>query len=271
MRPAVIACLALLILLHAAAALASFIAPYEPSAQHRDHPWSPPSKTFLLGTDGLGRDVLSRVLYGARVSLFSGLFAALLAAAVGTSLGGFAGYAGGWADRILMRIAELFLALPWMYLLLAARAFFPLNADPGLVFALMLGLLGLVGWARPARLVRGIVLSTKEKEFVLAARGFGATAPYLLRRHILPETYPTVAAYLSLAIPQYVLAEATLSFLGLGPGGSAPSWGSLLASLTSMEVLEHYWWMSIPALIFAAVFGCYTVVASGVRKVSPAR
>ena len=230
-----------------------------------------PGRIFLLGTDGLGRDQFSRLVYGARVSLFSGLTAALFSAFAGASLGAAAGFYGGRTDRLVMRLAELFLALPWMYLLLAARAFFPLSADPRAVFLALLALLGLVGWARPARLVRGIVLTTKERDFVLAARGFGASDLYLIRRHILPETYPTLATYLSLAIPQYVLAEATLSFLGLGFSGAVPSWGSLLAALTQFEVLDQYWWITVPAFVFAGVFACYNVVARNLKSATPAQ
>jgi peptide/nickel transport system permease protein len=216
-----------------------------------------PGRIFLLGTDGLGRDQFSRLVYGARISLFSGVGAASVSALLGFCLGALAGFHGGWTDRILMRLAELFLALPWMYLLLAARAFFPLNADPRLVFAVLLAMLGVVGWARPARLVRGIVWSVKEREYVLAARGFGASPLYLIRRHIAPEAMPALLTYLGLAIPQYVLAETTLSFLGLGFSGSIPSWGSLIAALASLEVLQNYWWMALPAAALALVFACY--------------
>jgi peptide/nickel transport system permease protein len=306
-KPAVVGCLLTLAIIHAIAALADFVAPYEPSRQHREHAWSPPSslqletggllvtvetaggrrerhpvrfwhrapdglhlfgvdepaKIFLMGADELGRDQFSRLVHGARVSLFSGLFAALLSACLGICLGAVAGFAGGRPDWLVMRLVEVFLALPWMYLLLAARAFVPLSADPWVLFTAMMGLLGLIGWARPARLVRGIVLSAKERDFVLAARGFGASDIYLLRRHILPETFPTIAAYLSLAIPQYVLAETTLSFLGLGFGGAMPSWGSLLAALARLEVMESYWWMAVPAIVFVGVFACYNAIANG--------
>jgi peptide/nickel transport system permease protein len=221
-----------------------------------------PGNIFLLGTDGLGRDQFSRLLHGARVSLYSGLSAAAVSAFLGFWLGGIAGFFGGWVDRLTMGLADLFLVLPWMYLLLAARAFFPLNSDPALVFVALLLLLGAIGWARPARIVRGIAMSTKEREFVLAAKGFGAGPAYLLAWHVLPPALPAILTYLSVAIPQYIAAEATLSFLGLGFSGSVPSWGALIASLANLEVLAAYWWMWIPAMALVLILACYSIVSN---------
>jgi peptide/nickel transport system permease protein len=269
-------CIGVLAAVHLLALFAEWVAPYGPGEQHREHAWAAPAlffhrgeagahlervkepgKIFLLGTDGLGRDQFSRLVYGARVSLLFGLGAAGVAALLGLLVGGAAGYFGGWVDRVAMRVAELFLALPWMYLLLAARAFFPLETDDRLVAGAMMLLLGAVGWARPGRLVRGIVMTAKEREYVLAAKGFGAGPWYLLRRHVLPEAYPAVVTYAGLAIPQYILAEATLQFLGLGVSGSAPSWGTLIAGLAQLEVVGGYWWMWIPAGVLVVVCGCY--------------
>jgi peptide/nickel transport system permease protein len=259
------AALTVLVLVHLAAAGADFLAPYDPAQQHRDHPWAPPGKTFLLGTDGLGRDQYSRLLHGARISLFSGVCAALLAAILGGLLGAVAGYCGTWVDQLTMRAADLFLSLPWMYLLLAVRAFFPLETDPRTLFFTVIAILGLIGWARPARLTRGIVMSAKQRDYVLAARGFGASTAWLLGRHILPEAFPTLLVYVSLAIPQYVLAEATLSFLGLGAGATTPSWGLLLAELARLEAMTSYWWLSLPAIAFGCVFLCYHFISEGLQ------
>jgi peptide/nickel transport system permease protein len=272
--------LGVLALIYLAAAFADWLAPFKPTQQNREWPWEPPSwavwgersaaqvhgKPFLLGTDGLGRDQFSRLLHGARISLYTGVLAASISALVGLVLGGIAGYFGGWVDRLVMQAADTFLALPWMYLLLAARAFFPLRSDPNLVFAVLLVLLGLIGWARPARLARGIVASTKERDSVAAARGFGAGPFYLLFRHALPPALPSVLTYLTLAIPQYTAAEATLSFLGLGLSGSTPSWGGMIASLAGLEVLGSYWWMWSPAVALALVMVCYSVVSKEVSS-----
>jgi peptide/nickel transport system permease protein len=221
---------------------------------------------FLLGTDGLGRDQFSRFVHGARLSLFTGLFAALLASLAGIGAGLAAGYGKRLLDGFVMRLSDLFIALPWMYLLLATRAFFPLNTHSTLLMFATVGLLGLVGWARPARLVRNVVLEVKEREYVLAARGFGAGHAYILRRHIWPEVLPTAVTWFSLAVPQYVFAETTLSFLGLGPGGDVVSWGQLVASVSRLDVIENYWWMPLPLALLIAVFGCYAAVTHALTK-----
>jgi peptide/nickel transport system permease protein len=161
-----------------------------------------------------------------------------------------------------MRVAELFLALPWIYLLFAIRAFLPLAVPPLQAFLLVVAVIGAVGWARPARMIRGVVLSTKEREFVRAARGFGASGGYLLRRHILPETASVILTQAAILVPQFVLAEMTLSFLGLGVPEPVPSWGNLLASLQHYNVLVSYWWMYLPTIAMVPFFLGYLVLAS---------
>jgi peptide/nickel transport system permease protein len=216
-----------------------------------------PARIFLLGTDGFGRDQFSRLLHGAQISLFAGLLATALSLGVGWLLGMLAGYYGRWLDAVLMRSAELFLALPWLYLLFAVRAMLPLHVSPGQAFLLMVLVIGLVDWARPARLVRGVVLSARERNYVLAARGFGASDLYLIRRHIAPQTYGLLLTQAALLAPQYILAEVTLSFLGLGVSEPAPSWGNMLAELQRYHVLASYWWMWIPGMALMVVFLAY--------------
>ena len=229
-----------------------------------------PAAIFLLGSDGYGRDQFSRLLYGGRISLLAGLLAAGLSLSVGLLLGGIAGFYGGWRDEGLMRVAELFLALPWLYLLFAVRAFLPLNLAPAQAFLLLIVVIGLIGWARPARLIRGVVLSARERDFVLAARGFGASDAYVLRRHVLPQAFGVVLTQAAILIPQYILAEVTLSFLGLGVGEPAASWGAMLASLQEYHVLASYWWMLAPGLALVAVFLSYAALASALQeKVGP--
>lgn len=223
-------------------------------------------RVYLLGSDEYGRDQLSRFLYGGRVSLFAGLLGAGITLALGLLVGALAGYYGGWRDEILMRLAELFLALPWLYLLFALRAFLPLTVSPLQAFFLIIAVVGAVGWARPARLVRGIVLSAKERDFVRAARGCGAGTGYLLRRHILPETFSVLLTQAAVLVPQFVLAEMTLSFLGLGVPEPVPSWGNLLSSLQQYSVLVSYWWMYLPALIMVPFFLGYLGLASKLQE-----
>jgi len=225
-----------------------------------------PARISLLGTDGLGRDVLSRLLHGGRVSIGAGLLAALCALLVGVGFGTIAGFFGGRIDAAVMRLADLFMAVPWLYLLFAVRAALPLHLDTRATFLVLVAVLGIVGWARPARLVRGIVLSARERTYVMAARGFGAQAPYLLRRHILPQTLGVVLTQAGLLVPQYILAEVTLSFLGLGVGEPTPSWGAMLGSLQQYSVLTSYWWMFAPAIALVAVAISYYALTSMVHE-----
>jgi peptide/nickel transport system permease protein len=224
------------------------------------------ARIYLLGSDAYGRDQFSRFLVGGQVSLAAGLLGAGLTLLIGLCVGAMAGYYGGWRDNVLMRLAELFLALPWLYLLFALRAFLPLAVSPLEAFFLIIAVIGAVGWARPARLVRGVVLSAKERDFVRAARGFGATNGYLLRRHILPETSSVLLTQAAILIPQYVLAEMALSFLGLGVPEPLPSWGNLLSSLQQYSVLVSYWWMYLPSLIMVPFFLGYLGLASSLQE-----
>ncbi len=226
----------------------------------------PPGRIFLFGTDGFGRDQFSRFLYGGRVSLFSGLLATALSLSLGLVLGALAGFYGNWIDEVVMRGAELLLALPWLYCLLALRAFLPLNLSPERTFLLLILVIGLRGWASPARLVRSVTLSAKESDYVLAARGFGASDSYLLFRHVLPQSFGVVITQAALLIPQYTLAEVAMSFLGLGVGEPKPTWGNMLASLRHYDVLASYWWMSLPGLILIPVFLGYYILGDALSE-----
>jgi peptide/nickel transport system permease protein len=225
-----------------------------------------PARIFLMGSDGYGRDQFSRFLYGGQISLLAGLIAAILSVCLGVVTGGIAGYYGGWIDDLLMRGGELFLALPWLYLLFAVRAALPLHISQWQVFLLLISVMGLIGWARPARLIRGVVLSAKERNFVVAARGFGASDAYLLRRHVLPQTYAVLLTQITLLVPQYVLAEVTLTFLGLGVGEPMPSWGALLTSLQQYSVLSSYWWMFLPALLMIPLCVVFYAAADALQE-----
>ncbi len=213
------------------------------------------ARIYLLGSDAYGRDQFSRFLVGGQVSLAAGLLGAGLTLLIGLCVGAMAGYYGGW-----------FLALPWLYLLFALRAFLPLAVSPLEAFFLIIAVIGAVGWARPARLARSVVLSAKERDFVRAARGFGATNGHLLRRHILPETSSVLLTQAAILIPQYVLAEMALSFLGLGVPEPLPSWGNLLSSLQQYSVLVSYWWMYLPSLIMVPFFLGYLGLASSLQE-----
>ena len=226
---------------------------------------SEPARLFLLGSDGYGRDQLSRLLFGGRISLFAGLLAAAISLVLGTALGALAGYYGRRTDDAIMRLTELSMALPWLYLLFALRAFLPLQLDPVKAFVAIALVIGAVGWSRPARLVRGVVLSARERGYVLAARGFGASDAYLLRKHILPQAASVVLTQAALLVPQFILGEVTLSFLGVGLGESVPSWGTMLGSI-QYHVFTSYWWMALPAFALLPVFMCYHALAVALQQ-----
>jgi len=226
----------------------------------------PPGQFLLFGSDDLGRDQFSRMLYGGRISLLAGLLATGAAIAVGGVLGLLSGYYGNLVDTLIMRLVELFLALPWLYLLFAVRAVLPLQIKTTDTFLLLVCVVGLLGWARPARLVRGIVLSAKKRNFVVAARAMGASDLHILRWHILPQTYRVILTLAALLVPQFVLAEVTLSFLGLGVGEPIPSWGNLLAQLQRYKVLTSYWWMYLPAAGLVFLFLTYHWVSAKMQE-----
>ncbi len=215
------------------------------------------ARIWLLGTDAYGRDEFSRLIYGGRESLFVGVFGALVAVCLGTLLGGIAGFYGGSFDSLVMRLGELFLSVPWLYLLLSVRAILPLDMEPSQAFLMLIAVLGVIGWARPARLIRGVAFRTKGQDYVLAARGFGASDWYILRIHVLPAAWDVMATQAALYIPQYVLAEVTLSFFGLGVGEPVPSWGNMLAELQQYFVWQACWWMFAPVAALVFVFLAY--------------
>jgi peptide/nickel transport system permease protein len=225
-----------------------------------------PAQIFLAGTDNYGRDQFSRILFGGQISLAAGLLATAISLFFGLCVGCASAFYGGWIDESAMRLAELFLVLPWLYVLLAVRAFLPLHISPGQTFLLLVAVIGTIGWARPARLVRGIVLSAKSRKYVTASRGFGASDAYILRRHVLPHAYGTLLTQAALLVPQYVVAEVTLSFFGLGLSEPMPSWGNLLANLQQYNVLVSYWWMFAPALALVLVSFGYLVVANAFHQ-----
>jgi peptide/nickel transport system permease protein len=185
---------------------------------------------------------------------------------LGTLVGTISGYFGSWPDVIFMRLAELCIALPWLYLLFGVRAFLPLLVSPTKAFLIIVVVIGALGWARPARLVRGVALSVKERDFVRAARGFGGSHSYLIRHHVMPQTRNLIFTQAAILVPQFILAEVTLSFLGLGIPEPAPSWGNLLSSLQQYSVLSSYWWMYLPAVAMVPFFFGYLALSSSLQE-----
>jgi peptide/nickel transport system permease protein len=224
-----------------------------------------PGHLFLLGTDAYGRDQLSRLLHGGRLSLGAGLGAALVALGLGFCVGLASGFRGGRTDAVLMRTADVFLAVPWLYLLLAVRAALPLHLEPAAAFLAVIAVVGFVDWPRTARLVRGVALSVRERAFVLAVRGFGGSDLHVLRRHVAPHTTPVLLTQAAVVVPQYVMAEVALSFLGLGVAEPVPSWGTMLAPLQEYGVLTRCWWMWAPAVALVPLFLAYFLLAESLR------
>jgi peptide/nickel transport system permease protein len=233
--------------------------PVRYDTQFRDAPDARPSTKFLLGTDDLGRDRFSRLLYGTRVSLLLACAAALLSCLSAAALGGVAGFAGGFIDKSVLGAADLFMSLPWLFLLLMVRAFLPLNVSPAASVGVTFFLLGALGWAAPARVVRAAVRKLKDSDFLLQARAAGCSPWRLLWHHLMPNVMPVLLAQFLIAVPVYVLAETTLGMLGLGVTQPLPSWGNLLRELEGGSVVSQPW-LLIPALLLTAVVGSFQLI-----------
>lgn len=214
-----------------------------------------PARVYLFGADAMGRDVFSRLLYGAQVSLTVGLVGILISFTLGLLLGGVAGYLGGWVDTLVMRSAEVFLSIPALYLIVALRAAFPAHLSSRQVYVAIVVVLAFVGWASLARVIRGMVLSIRRAEYVLAAEALGMSRARVLVRHILPNTASFVIVAATVAVPGYILGEVFLSFLGMGVQEPAASWGNMLGAARSVSVLrDHPWLLFAPgAAIFVTV------------------
>jgi peptide/nickel transport system permease protein len=248
----VVVCLALL------AGLAGFIAPWDPNRPDVKQILDPPSKRHLFGTDQLGRDVLSRMLFGARVSLAVGFVSVGIAATIGILLGAAAGYHGGLVDAVIMRLVDLVLVFPRFFLLLAVLAFLKPS-----IWTIM-AVIGLTGWMGVARLVRAEFLALKEREFVLWSQAVGAGAFRIIWRHILPNAMAPVLVAMTLGIPAAILTESGLSFLGLGVQPPHATWGNMLTE--GKDTIELAWWLSVyPGLAILVTVLSYNLFGEGIR------
>ena len=225
-----------------------------------------PGHFFLMGTDQAGRDIFSRVLHGAQISLTVGLVGVLISTLVGWCVGGIAGYFGGKTDTLFMRSAEVMMSIPALYLILSVRNIFPTDLSTTTTYFLMIVVLSLTGWATMARVIRGMVLSLREEEYVLSAKALGATSTRILMRHILPNTTGYVIVRATLLIPAYILAEVTLSYLGIGIQEPAASWGNMLSAAQELRVLEQFSWVLAPGFfLFLTVLG-FNFLGDGLRQ-----
>tara|TARA_B100001989_G_scaffold228129_1_gene184688 strand:- start:2540 stop:3391 length:852 start_codon:yes stop_codon:yes gene_type:complete len=256
-RAAMIGGITILILI-ILAIFAPLIAPYSYSYQNLDIGASPPSVEHLLGTDVLGRDLLSRLLYGARISLLVGFVATGVALVIGVSWGIVAGYFGGKVDSVMMRIVDVLYGLPFIIFIILLMVIFGRN------IWLLFAAIGAVEWLTMARIVRAQVIGLKNQEFVQAAQVMGVSNFSMFRRHILPNILGPIAVYATLTIPQVMLLEAFLSFLGLGIQPPMSSWGTLIRyGVESME--EHYWLLIYPGLTFTITLFALNFFGDGLR------
>jgi peptide/nickel transport system permease protein len=210
--------------------------PYD--QQFREFANAAPSRAFLLGTDQMGRDRLSRLLYGTRLSLLLAPAAALVSTLMASIIGAAAGYLGGWCDRVVTRAIDLTLSLPWLFLLIIARAMLPLNVSPLASVTITFSLLALVGWASPARVVRAGVRTWRASDLILQAKACGCRDSRLILVHMLPLAVPVLAAQFCTTVPIFILSEANLTLLGVGVAEPLPSWGNLLRELESQPSLS---------------------------------
>ena len=240
------------------AIFAPWIAPYSYSYQNLDLGASPPSAEHLLGTDVLGRDLLSRLLYGARISLLVGFVATGVALVIGVSWGIIAGYFGGRVDSIMMRIVDVLYGLPFIIFIILLMVIFGRN------IWLLFAAIGAVEWLTMARIVRAQVIGLKNQEFVQAAQVMGVSNFSMFRRHILPNILGPIAIYATLTIPQVMLLEAFLSFLGLGIQPPMSSWGTLIKD--GVESMEEYSWLLIyPGITFTITLFALNFFGDGLR------
>ena len=248
----------ILFILILCAALAPLIAPYSYSFQNLELGASPPSAAHILGTDVLGRDLLSRILYGARISLLVGFVATGVALVIGVSWGIIAGYAGGKVDSIMMRIVDVLYGLPFIIFIILLMVIFGRN------LWLLFGAIGAVEWLTMARIVRGQVIGLKNQEFVMAAKAMGVSNISMFRKHLLPNILGPIAVYATLTIPQVMLLEGFLSFLGLGIQPPMSSWGTLIKD--GVESMEEYSWLLIyPGLTFTITLFALNFFGDGLR------
>lgn len=250
--------LIIVVLMALGAIFADVLAPYDPVEPHYTNRLEAPSTNFSLGTDELGRDLLSRLLYGARISLVIGLIAQGVAITIGITVGAIAGWYGGWIDDVIMRITDIFFAIPGLMFLIVWVTIF----EPGPVSIFLA--LGLISWPGDARMMRSQVMAIKELDYVIAARSLGASTTHMILRHVLPNAIAPMIVLASLGVAGVILSESILSFLGLGIQIPVPSWGTMVDA--SRTYITTSWWYGVfPGLtIMLTVLG-FNFLGDGLR------
>lgn len=254
----------IVLLLFVVSLLAPVIAPYDPGAIDLKNVLAPPSGQHWFGTDQLGRDVLSRMIWGARISLKVGFVATGLAILIGMILGAVAGYYGGWIDATIMRFVDVMLCFPTFFLILAVIAFL----EPS-IWNIMI-VIGLTGWMGVTRLVRADFISLRERDFVQAARAIGANDARIIFMHILPNALASILVAATLGIAGAILTESALSFLGIGVQPPTPSWGNILTA--GKDNIDIAWWLSLyPGLAILITVVGYNLLGEGIRDATDPR
>ena len=230
-----------------------------------------PGHIFLFGSDNAGRDIFSRILYGAQVSLSIGIIGIMISTIIGMIVGGVAGYFGGVTDFALMRTVEVLLALPSLYFILILRQLFGTGTSSTQIYFIIVVILAFIGWATEARVIRGMVMSLKEQEYVIAARAMGFSNSRIIIRHILPNTLSFVIVTATLSVPFFILSEVALSFLGVGIQEPEASWGNMLVAAQNNRILNDFPWVLIPGVfIFLAVMA-WNFLGDGLRDAADPR
>lgn len=220
---------------------------------------------YLLGTDQYGRDIFSRLLYGSQISLSIGLIGIVLMFSLGMIIGGISGYYGGTTDSFIMRLCELIMSIPGLYLIMALRATFPANLTSVQIYLLIIVIMSFIRWAGAARVIRGMALSLRERQFVLAARTLGQSNPRIIFRHILPGTFSYVIVAATLSVPYYILGEVVLSYLGVGIQEPDASWGIMLSAAQNSEYLTAYPWLLAPGVAIFITVLAFNFLGDGLR------
>ncbi|MBZ4682382.1 ABC transporter permease [Thermodesulfobacterium sp.] len=254
------ASLIIILFLAILAVFAPYIAPYDPLEINVDNILQPPSLAHPLGTDLLGRDVLSRMIYASRISLEVSLVAVGLSLMIGVVLGAIAGYFGGLIDLIICRFIDIMLCFPTIFLVLAMVAYL----EPSIVTIMVV--IGATSWMGLARLVRAEILSLKERDFVLIAKTYGASSLRILFKHLIPNALPPILVSASLGLGQAILIESALSFLGIGVQPPIPSWGNML--IDGKETLEVAWWLSFyPGMAILITVLAFTILGETLQEI----
>jgi peptide/nickel transport system permease protein len=241
---------------------ANWLAPAGYAKQYREAAGAPPSHEHWLGTDEIGRDRFARVLYGTRISLLLAPAAALLSTVMAALVGGLAGYLGGMWSRAAMALTDLFLSLPWLFLLIAVRAMLPLNVAPLISVLVTFLMLGLLGWTGAARVLCTTATSLRDSDFIRQARASGVRGIRLFWVHVLPNLKPVLYAQFWISIPVFILSEANLGILGLGVAEPLPSWGSLLKELEGMVSVGEEPWKFVPLVLLVLVVTSFQLALS---------